>query len=454
MLNKKTGRPARLQALIMVFVLVAVLCGCGANNYSGENTDPVPAENTSSPESVKQSSDARIPQEEGEPDRMITVKAGADGTAKSAKLRISGEDMEETVDVSEIPFRVHVRYFLEGKELSAEEIAGVTGNVRMLFTYENLAKKTVSVDGEDVEATAPLAFVTVAALPDDRFYNVKVKGGKVSSMAGSHIAAGYALPQISDELGLKALKEKLKSTADALDTDSEDEEEKEIPQQVEISAYAKNFKLDFTATIVTGGLLSDSSEELFEDLSEAVDSLADLKTAGNRLSGGASSLKDGASDFSDGLAKYVEGVGSIDEGAKAVASGASQLSDGLAALQQAVSAAQAAGAPGMDSLKASVDALYAGASQLSAGASQLSAGTGELKTSGSALTEGYKGLQSGIDALQGGVSELNRKLLQKLGSLSEGELSASIRQLKAMRLAGEGMDTNYILETEKITLSK
>jgi len=475
MLNKKIKNGAlRFAAALMALVLAGMLCGCGSDNFTAQNDEANSAANTSASEDGEKAETdeaakkAVLPEDDGPVQEIITVKASADGTPVSARLKRSDDDMQESVDVSKLPFRIKVSCYLDGSELSPEELAGKSGSLRIRFDYENLSSSSVSVDGNDTESMVPLVFITMVALPEDRFSNVSVEGGSVSTMSDTRIAVGYAVPGIADALGTEALKEQLKTAGEALEAkdSSEDEEDDSIPEYVEISADTVNCRIDFTATMVTGGLLSGTDDGRLRDLLETVEGLDDLGSAGDKLANGASDLKSGAESFASGLGQYVSGVDEVSEAAAQLSSGAEQLASGLEALKQAVSAAQAAGAQGLDELAGSISALSAGAGQLSSGAAALSQGTQTLSSSGEELKNGYSSLQSGISALSSGTSELNSKVLKKLSALSEGALPDTINRLRAMALADGSLSSwealvgsgqgdpdgslSFIVETEEI----
>ncbi len=352
MLNK------RITAIFLIFVLLFTLTSCGDNNYMAED---VIQEEPETP--VIEETEDTIPVEEGEVKQTVTIKAGPDGTPISAKLRTSGDDLEETVETDKLPFGVKIRYYLEGKEITADEIAGATGNIRIRFDYENKAETTVSVNGKDVSTKVPLAFVSLVTVPEDRLYNVKVNSGGMTETAGNRVIYGYALPGIEEALKLSAAKEKIKS----LGSNISFEESESIPEYLEITGYASDFEMDFSATLVTNGLLKDSEESGINDISDMINDLGELGDGGNELSDGISELKNGAAQFGSGLDKYVEGAGSLKEGTDMVSGGMSKLSEGAKSLKD--------------------------------GAAGLSSGLSELKGSGENLNSLASGLNEGIEAL-------------------------------------------------------
>ena len=90
------------------------------------------------------------------------------------------------------PINVKVTYYLDGKKISPSDLAGKSGEVKIVYNYSNTAK---TEDGQFV----PFLALTGMVL-DDNFSNVKVDNGKVVSYNDSNIVIGYAAPGLKDHL--------------------------------------------------------------------------------------------------------------------------------------------------------------------------------------------------------------------------------------------------------------
>lgn len=469
----------RLFAVTMSILMAAALAGCGAGaGTETEDTDVIRVEDTVLDE--KDESEDSL-EETGQ--ETVTVKANADGTFRSATISRGG-DMEEDADVSAIPFSVNVKYALDGKEISPEELVGASGRLNIRFDYVNGSKRTVNVNGEEKETIVPFAFLTVMMLPGDRFSNIEVTNGGVRNMGDDRIVYGYALPGLEDELNTEAVKEELKEIGRKLDEDGEDSgEEKEdeplFPDHVEISADVVNCKIEFNVTMVSNGLFKDADDRDINELEDSVKGLWDFGAIGGELADGVSELYDGAQEFGDGLGSYVDGAGSLAQGAdqlssgaaalssqsQALKDGAAQLADGIAALKEQMAAASAA-VPGMEelvgymeqisngaeSLKNGVSAYTDGVSQIADGSASLSSGAWQLYSAGGELTDGYSQLTDGIWELKDAVEEIKLKVFWNVSSLSTGALPGSIDSFRALKIAdGEYMSFDGTGSNEGVT---
>ena len=205
-----------------------------------------------------------------------------------------GEDISyEGESDQELPVGVQISYYLNGKKVSAEEIAGASGEVRVRFDYSNTKRVEVTRDGEDKSLLMPYLFMTMALLPSDSFTDLQVENGKVMEMSGKELIVGYAVPGFMDSLKLN---------------DWEVTEDMELPEYVEFSGHTENFGLEFTATMVTDGLFEEIEEEDLSDLDELTDKMEELSDASSQIADGGSQLADGGDLFGIYLSQYTSGV--------------------------------------------------------------------------------------------------------------------------------------------------
>ncbi|MCR4668485.1 MAG: hypothetical protein K5774_03810 [Clostridia bacterium] len=325
-LKKKLSGAACLALAVMTAVSAAGCEACGKSWTGGTSGAAIESVYAEDAEQIPDIETAEPLEEDGDAEEVVTVKAGPDGTPLSATIK-RGSEPDEKVSTAELPFDVKITYWLDEEEISPEKLAGAEGQLRIRFDYTNKARTTVSTAGGDVETMVPLAFITVIALPSDRFSDVEVANGSVTSVSGNDMVIGYAMPGLRSELGLDRVESQLRSTASALDDETAPADIGiDIPDYVEISAYTRDCRIEFTSTIVKNGLLADVEEGDIEEIRDMISGLGDLTDMGDELSSGASALASGASELGSGIGQYVSGVDSLAEGAGSLSSGASQLS--------------------------------------------------------------------------------------------------------------------------------
>lgn len=103
------------------------------------------------------------------------------------------------------PVSFKIRYFLDGAEMTAEEIAGKKGNVAIQITVSNCLKKTVTVSGKSYEITCPMLVAGGTILPEDTFSNIAIDYGTALSDGTKQIVFFAGVPGINESLGLSEL---------------------------------------------------------------------------------------------------------------------------------------------------------------------------------------------------------------------------------------------------------
>ena len=229
----------------------------------------------------------------------------------------NGEDIHYKGKSDEaLPVNVRITYYLEGQEVSAEEIAGKTGKVKIRFDYEN------STD-------VPFMVLSAAMLPADVFSDVDVTNGRVMDLGDQKAVIGFAFPGLMDTLKL---------------VDYEPTEKIELPEYVEIEARAEDFALDFTASVVSTGLFEELEDKDLEDLDKLPEDMEELTDASTEIRDAAQELADGGSEFGDYLSQYFdglsqlsEGTDSLDQGLTLLSQNISKISEGSKSLQEGLS---------------------------------------------------------------------------------------------------------------------
>ena len=228
---------------------------------------------------------------------------------------------------SELPLTVKVTYFLDGKEVGADELAGADGNIKIRFDYENNTQENGSI--------TPFAAITGLMLSEDNAHNISVTNGAPRYMDGEYLVYGFALPGVTAALDLDTM-------------ELTKEEEIDLHDFMEVSFEAEDFELDFTATMVSNGLLEekdydkviDKLDELTDKLEDTTDQVKDLKSKISKLKNGGEKLRSGADSLYQGLSEVnaaLAQAAQADPSLAGLAASISQLTDGSKQLADSVS---------------------------------------------------------------------------------------------------------------------
>lgn len=322
---------------------------------------------------------------------ITNVKGDETYTAKGDELvwDAEGSDIyyQGTTDKA-LPVDMNITYYLDGKEISAEDLAGKSGDVKIRFDYSNKATYNTTIKGKDTEVYVPFTTMTAMMLPTDRFSDVTVTNGKVMSEGSNNIVLGLAFPGLTDSLDL--------------DRDELADKDIEIPEYFEVEAKATDFKLDMTLTVALSDALSDIHLTDSIDLSSVEESVDSLKDATGQLEDGSRALADGVKTLSDKTGEFSDGAGKL-------ASGISEYTDGASAL-----------ASGIDTVKNGTSELSTGAGRLKDGANTLSAGAEELNDKVQAIS---------LPEMSGLTDEQKAGIAAAAAADSDGRIAAGASQV-------------------------
>lgn len=103
------------------------------------------------------------------------------------------------------PVSFKLQYFLNGKELSAEEIGGKAGDVAIKITVNNSAKQTVRVDKKDYKVITPMLVAGGTILPEQTFSNIAIDNGTAISDGSKQMVFFAGIPGMDESLELSKL---------------------------------------------------------------------------------------------------------------------------------------------------------------------------------------------------------------------------------------------------------
>lgn len=288
----------------------------------------------------------------------------------------------------EPPVTQKVTYYLDGKEISPEDLAGKSGKVKIRFDYTNTTSYTETVNGEKQTVSVPFAAITGLVLGDG-FENIEVTNGKAEVSNSSSVVLGYALPGLKNSLGIK---------------DKDLDGDVNIPEYMEMTADVENFSMPAAMTFVVNASDYVSTDGI--DTSDLDDMINDLKDASTQLQDGSKTLAEGTDTLADGLSTLQNKLGTFASGVGTLQSGLKTYTDGVSTLSG-----------GLNTLGNSTGALVSGADKLNSGAGQLASGSATLKDRLKSYTDGASELQAGINklynTLDAGLTDKQKAKIQK-----------------------------------------
>ena len=203
----------------------------------------------------------------------------------------------------ELPIECKIKYELDGKEVSANEIAGKSGKVKVTVQYTNKEERTVDINGKKVKMYVPFVVVAGTIIENENAKNIEVSSGKVIDDGTKSVVVGMAMPGLQESLGVS-------------------KNDVEIPGDVEITMDATNFETSSIVSYVTPKVLEEDDLKIFDKLDDVYGQVNTLQKSMNQIQDGANTLKDGTAELADG-------ANTLKNGTSELANGASTLKDGV-----------------------------------------------------------------------------------------------------------------------------
>ena len=307
------------------------------------------------------------------------VKGNETFQQNGEKLTWNTEDADiyyQGTTTKELPVAVEIKYYLSGKQVTPDELAGKSGHLKMVVTYKNKEKTVKKIDGKSTDVYAPFAMATGMFLPTDKFKNVTIDNGKVVSDGDRNIVVGLGLPGLSD----------------SLDLDEDVKKEIEIPEGFTLEADVTDCEMETTFTVALTDLLDEINVDEIDSIDELKDSLKELSDASLELVDGTKTLYDGTSELNTKYKEFAAGVSELQSGARELQSGSRELQSGAGALKTGVS-----------SYTEGADTLAAGVMEYTGGVGTISDKLKEYTDGVSTLTGGIKSYVEGSGTLTDGV---------------------------------------------------
>ena len=292
----------------------------------------------------------------------------------------------------DLPIECKVKYELDGKELSANEIAGKSGKVKITLQYTNKEERTVTVNGKKVKMYVPFVVVAGTIVKNENNQNITISNGKVINDGTKTTVIGMAMPGLQESLGVSA-------------------DEVEIPSNIEITMDATDFETNGIFSYVTPKVLEEEDINAFDKLDEIYAQVNTLESSMNQIQEGANTLKDGAETYSEKSQEFNNAMNQVSEGVSSVNSNYSQIDTGITTINQ-------------------------GSTSLKNGAEQLNAGIGELSSQLTSMPDSIEALYAGSTQVLNGLNDT-----QANGKTTPGLVTGVNTIVESLQTSNEGLNT-------------
>ena len=360
----------------------------------------------------------------------------------------------EGTATKQLPVSVKIRYELDGQEISANDIQGKSGHLKLTISFTNNYSQVKNINGKSIVIHPSYLAGGMLNMSTGNFTNVKCESGKIVNDGTNEMLAFANIPGLNETLksaGLDKVNNQLG-----------------ISDDVTVEADVNNFDLGSIMVGMTNEI--DLASELGDigSVSELTDGIDQLMDADDQLIDGSKQLYDGTTQLKEQAAPL---TGSSDQ-VRQLSSGAIQLNDGVKALQTGISQYTA----GASAINEGVNQLYG----IPQGAAAISSGMNTKGKSGFSMVEASSTLRKGLDQLnsvaagisaesyyyslmnnvetaKADVAKLQNEVLAptktELGNLSTvlGKASSSLGELST--LVGQLSSVEEAIETDQATVS-
>lgn len=304
----------------------------------------------------------------------------------------------EGTATKQLPVSVKIRYELDGQEMSAKDMEGKSGHLKLTISFTNNYSQVKNINGKSIVIHPSYLAGGMLNMSTGKFSNVKCESGKIVNDGTNEMLAFANIPGLNETLrsaGLDKVNNQLG-----------------ISDDVTVEADVNDFDLGSIMVGMTNEI--DLASELGDigSVSELTDGIDQLMEADNQLIDGSKQLYDGTTQLKEQAAPL---TGSSDQ-VRQLSSGAIQLNDGVKALQTGLTAYT----NGVDTLAAGSQQLYGipqGVSQIQTGVSgNLGQGKTNLLDGATKLNEGLKQLEAQVNTLT--PTELDTMQTQIQGAMA------------------------------------
>lgn len=270
----------------------------------------------------------------------------------------------EGTATKQLPVSVKIRYELDGQEMSAKDMEGKSGHLKLMISFTNNYSEVKNINGKSIVIHPSYLAGGMLNMSTGKFSNVKCESGKIVNDGTNEMLAFANIPGLNETLksaGLDKVNNQLG-----------------ISDDVTVEADVNDFDL---GSIMVG-------------MTNEIDLASELGEIGS------------VSELTDGVNQLIEADNQLIDGSKQLYDGTTQLKEGIAPLSSAY--------PQIEALTNAFDQLHDGTTKLSTGLNQYTAGVDQLAI----VSQNLYSIQTGLNDADSKLN--NQETTTQLGTLVNG----------------------------------
>lgn len=251
------------------------------------------------------------------------------------KPEISGTAVKWNTDETDIyytgtpnqtpPVSVSITYQLNGQNISAKDLTGKSGEIKINIRLKNNQSEQKVINGQARTIYTPYAVAVVMNLPADHFKGVAAGNSQIITESANQIVSFISLPGLKESFS-GILEDELSGLMNTVSDD------------FTVTAQTQDFTMPTIALAATTNLADLKDISLNDKVSEITEGIDELKSAAGQLKEGTDLLSEAMGEFDSKMSELKSNYNSFNDGLNKTVAGANALKNGTEQLSAAAAA--------------------------------------------------------------------------------------------------------------------
>ncbi len=251
------------------------------------------------------------------------------------KPEVSGTSVKWNTDETDIyytgtsdktpPVSVLITYQLDGKDISAQDLIGKSGKVKINIHLTNNQSEQKEIGGRMRTVYTPYAAAVVMNLPVNNFKDVAAGNSQIITESTNQVVSFISLPGLKENFS-GILEDELSGVMDKVSDD------------FTVTAHTSGFTMPTIAMAATTNLADLKDISLDGKVTEVTDGIDELKSAAEQLKEGTDLLSQAVGEFDSKMTELESNYNAFNDGLNKAVAGAGALKSGTAQLNSAAAA--------------------------------------------------------------------------------------------------------------------